>query len=117
MTNKTLAQQEALLNEYKGNIFEFLVGKETAAHYGSEFSYLDRIPKAFLDKLGTYEDYIRHCDRDLFESLPLMAKKSFKDLKKHLPLGPREVFLVGKLVGGSNDKRFGRGRSLVKVRG
>ncbi len=111
---KTLMQQEALLNEYKGNIFEFLVGKEISIHYGREFFYLDRIPKKFLKKLAIYEDYIRRSDRELFESLPLMARKSFEAAKESLPSGPCEIFLVGKLVGGSNDKSLGEADLLLK---
>ena len=114
MINKTLAQHEALINEYKGNIFEFLVGREVSTHYNSEFSYLERIPKTFLIKLRTYEDYIRHQERDLFEALPLMARNSSLALKTSLPPGPREVFLVGKLVGGSNDKSLGEADLLLK---
>ena len=114
MKKKFVKKEEALLNEYKGNLFEFLMGKEISHHYKRETSYLDRIPQGFVEKLIHYEDYIRQHDGELLNALPLMARKSFDVLKDALPAGSREVFLVGKLVGGSNNKELGEADLLLK---
>nr|MBP9682228.1 hypothetical protein [Bacteriovorax sp.] len=52
-------QKEAILNEFKGNLFEFLVAQGLARKSNIEDQFLLSLPTEFKSRLGTYEELIR----------------------------------------------------------
>ena len=97
-------KQEALINEYKGNLFEFLLAQKTAQHFGLEAQFLTDLLPAFKDKLQFYDREVRNLDPSLAKNLPLMAGKTFTTLIEKLSFKPTQVFLVGKIAKSSvND--------------
>ncbi len=78
------AQSEALLNELKGNLFEYLVAHQLSVHFGGEGDFLRRFKemsggRAYAD-LKDYQSWLRSVDPDLYSRLPVLAK----DVANHL---------------------------------
>lgn len=95
----TLVQKEALINEYKGNLFEFLVAQNLAQSFTLESAFLKSLPTSFHERLAFYQDYLMQNDRELFKRLPLLAKEVAEAIKGRLKGNLKEVLVVGKLTG------------------
>lgn len=113
-TYDTIAQNEALINELKGNLFEFLVGKELSQSKGLEAHYMKAIPPEFLERLHGYEHWLREHSEGLLVSLPALAKETASYLEKSLGAELDGVLVVGKLAGGSHDDRVKEADLLLK---
>ena len=118
-TLETSAQNEALINEFKGNLFEyqmaFLIAKSQGREVLSQF--VNQFQGNFKLKLSQYETWMRNNDPDCLSQLPILAKESFKYLKDQIPsLGKNidEVLLIGKLVAGQDD--FKESDILIKTK-
>jgi len=100
----TSAQKEALINELKGNLFEYLVGRRIAAQIDREHQYITSLPSSFESQLKDYERWLLRNDRELVGRLPLLADSTFHSLKESISnLKYDDVFLVGKISGGSHN--------------
>jgi hypothetical protein len=82
---ETDAQKEALLNELKGHLFEFLVGSALARSYGIEADFLHSLTRDDLDRLAHYERWVRENDKNLARHLPLLASMASKALLERAP--------------------------------
>lgn len=127
----TLAQNEAILNEYKGVLFEFLAAKLLASHYGILPSFLETL-SGRLGGSSEREKYIRRVDGDLFQALPALAQAMFVALENYLPPFCGEIRLVGRrknlglgetdllLVSGKNHHplglKLGRNGSFINTK-
>ena len=58
-------QIEALLNECKGNLFEYLVTQGLSRKYNKEGEFLLSLPKDFRNRLHFYESTIKNYDLDV----------------------------------------------------
>jgi hypothetical protein len=99
--NFGVTQKEALINEYKGNLFEYLVAHLSARDLGIEERFLSDFGGTAKKRLSEYESWIRQNDRDLIQALPQLARpvadfivKKFKDE----PL--KALLVVGKSAAG-----------------
>lgn len=106
-----LGQKEALLNEYKGNLFEFLVAKELAVLLKKEAFFLSHLSRELMERLRLYQETLLEYDRDLYQKLPVLAKTLVTDLfsswdesKKAELLQANEIFLLGKLEATSGER-------------
>lgn len=66
-------QKEALINECKGNLFEFLVAQALSKKFGNEANFLLDLPPIMKERLKTYEVLIRQYDPDLLARLSPLA--------------------------------------------
>ena len=103
-TLKGTAQKEALINELKGNIFEFLLASLLARHWNHESEFLTHFTSLDGGKVhqdfSRYQQYLLEEDRELYLQLPQLAKLAtqylcestsfFKDFK------PTQTHLLGK---------------------
>lgn len=71
-----ISLQQAHLNEYKGNLFEFLIGLELAKHFKMEWDYYQTYNQQMLQKLGQYERNLGMIDQGLKSQLEAMAQKT-----------------------------------------
>ncbi len=91
---------ESLINELKGNLFEYLLGLTIANRFGIVERYLAQIPNNFRTKLSEYETILRKLDNDLIGTLPLLASSASDALVVALKLDNiKNVAIVGKLSG------------------
>ena len=113
----TLIQNEALVNELKGNLFEFLVGKELAIKNQLEGDFFKSIPREFHDRLRGYEDWLRQHNHEVLECLPALAQNTANFVEENMPGKVDGVLVVGKLAGGSHDERVKEADLLLKQNG
>ncbi len=91
----TLAQSEALINEYKGHLFEFLVGQELATQFSCQNSFQTQFSTGRRRKLATFETWLRHNRPHLVHQLPLLAKECAQHLGRVLEGPIQQVVMVG----------------------
>jgi len=84
--NNTLAQQEALINEVKGALFEYLVAEFIARDFQFEEGFLSGIGPVFREKLSEYEVLLRNVDLELLHRLPKIAKTTAKMIIEKLEI-------------------------------
>lgn len=100
------AQNAALANEFKGNLFEYLVGLALARSHSLETSFLANIPASFRQQLSYYETWLRTHDLALLKSLPLLATEAARFFEQHHSLVLSDLALVGKLATGPQHDQF-----------
>lgn len=107
-------RQQALLNEYKGNMFEYLTGLMLAKHSSTELDYLNSITSDFNLMLSQQEQFIREYYPSLLEDLPLLASGLKDKILDYLgPVQISMIQLMGKAALAANDKRFDEADILV----
>ncbi|MCK5883756.1 MAG: hypothetical protein KAG61_08710 [Bacteriovoracaceae bacterium] len=103
---ETCAQNEALINEFKGNLFEYLVAVQMARHYGVESSFVKSFSGKVREQFSYYESWLRKHDLELVKKLPKLAQCTFSGLVGELPKKIDQVFVVGKMASGSGNKEL-----------
>lgn len=96
-TFDTVAQKEALINEYKGNLFEYLVGSNIARTFGIEEAFINSFGGEIREKLKQYEMWLRENDSELLQELPVLAGELSKTLIQKLPSDVENIYVVGKI--------------------
>jgi hypothetical protein len=111
-----LKRQEALLNEYKGNIFEYLVCIELSKSYNKEITFLQSIPPDMLSILEQQESFLRNYYQHLLKELPVLAKLASDELIKTKKIKAIDkVILVGKKLASTQDTGFNETDILVYI--
>jgi hypothetical protein len=75
-----LAQDEALLNEIKGALFEYLTAAKLAQHFGLISDFLVNINESQRSRLQQYESWLRENRPSLLNILSLMTDKILEKL-------------------------------------
>ena len=94
-------QIESLLNECKGNLFEFLVAQSLSRHFKKEDVFLLSLPRDFRGRLQFYEETIRYHDSELLKNLPFLAAAVSENLVQHVLFINKKNFsfnVIGKMV-------------------
>lgn len=98
-------QKEALINEIKGNLFEFLVAHHCAKCLNIEANFLKSIDLEMKTMLSGYEKWLKTHDRELAVSLVRLAKQTADDLILYLRLKSEaflqdmtNIYLIGKIA-------------------
>lgn len=98
-------QKEAILNECKGNLFEFLVTQKLSVKSGIESFFLTSLPDDFKIQMTKYEQLIRESEPQLLVSLPHLAQSTGDFIWENFELDKIKFFswnVVGKIFS-SND--------------
>ncbi|MBH48440.1 MAG: hypothetical protein CME71_09765 [Halobacteriovorax sp.] len=109
----TASQNEALINEFKGNLFEYLVGAELSRSISKEAEFLRTMSSDLAVRLRGYEDWLWQNDSQLAEQLPRLAQSTSEYILKNLDQKFSKVLVIGKLAGGSHDESFGEADLLL----
>jgi len=96
-------QKEALVNEIKGNLFEYLVAHGVAKTKGIESKFLERFSGVMKTMFSKYESWLRENDRDLIHKLPLLANTMAELISRKLDDDMKEVLVIGKMTGGFHN--------------
>lgn len=119
-----VAQSEALLNELKGNLFEYLVAQVLSVHFGLEGDFLRRFQamgdgRAAHD-LKSYQTWLRGADSDLYSRLPALAKEVgahlvdvHEGILKGLPV--KHISVLGKSGAVSGQESFKEADILLEL--
>lgn len=110
-------QVESLLNECKGNLFEFLVAQTLSRRFGGEDLFLLSLPRDFRARLQFYEETIRQHDLELLRNLPLLAQSVADQLERHPIFSKKSKFsfsVIGKMVA-TNDNSLWNETDIVAI--
>ncbi|MBY0415677.1 MAG: hypothetical protein K2Q18_16000, partial [Bdellovibrionales bacterium] len=110
-------QIESLLNECKGNLFEFLVAQTLSRRFKKEDAFLLSLPRDFKGRLQFYEETIRQFDSELLKNLPLLATSVSENLEKHPIFKNKSHFsfmVIGKMVA-TNDNALWNETDIVAL--
>lgn len=108
-------QIESLLNECKGNLFEFLVAQSLSRRFKKEDVFLLSLPRDFRGRLQFYEETIRHHDSELLKNLPLLAEAVSENLEQHALFKNKtnlSFTVIGKIVA-TNDNELWNETDIV----
>ena len=108
------SRKEALLNEYKGNLFEFLVAGEVAKLKNCESLFLKSINSSFSSMLKQQESYIRNFYPDLLVKLPILAKRLAESICAKLSIDKvKKISLIGKSAATSVSEYLGEADLII----
>lgn len=110
-------REQALLNEYKGNLYEYLVGAALSSLYKTESKYILGLTADFRKMLAVQESFIREYYPDLLLDLPVLAKSLAQEIYNKLDLKNESevlVELVGKVALASHDDRYAEADLVIK---
>lgn len=110
-------QIESLLNECKGNLFEFLVAQSLSRRFKQEDLFLLNLPKDFRGRLQFYEETIRQFDSDLLKNLPKLANDVAQKLEDYPLFKNKSHFsftVIGKMVA-TNDNDLWNETDIVAI--
>lgn len=108
-------QKEAILNECKGNLFEFLVAQGLARRSRVEDQFLINLPPDLKSKLASYEEIMRTHEARLLVKLPELASNTVDRVWQKMDLGSYNIFqwkVIGKMVA-INDNQFWNETDIV----
>jgi len=106
---------EALLNEYKGNLFEFLVAQNLAVKSSIEVDFLINLPTDYKERLLIYEDFIRSHDPKLLIDLPQLARSTADQIWRYLEKSQIQFTqwsVIGKIIA-TNDNELWNETDIV----
>lgn len=106
-------QIEAHLNEYKGNVLEFLLAQKIAVANRIEGKFLASLDSGYFSMLSEYEKKIRELNPKLLKELPRLATKGYESVADQYE-NLKEVFLVGKQDGSGKGKEWKEADILLK---
>ncbi len=110
----TVAQKEALINEFKGNLFEYLVAQNLARHFKIEGDFIRSFGGDIRTQLTEYDHWLRVNEPSLIKHLPTLAGLVVKELTPKLPTNISRVLVIGKSAGGSHNKSWDEADILVE---
>jgi len=73
------SQKEALINEFKGNLFEYLVGHSLACLAQVESRFIQSFGGELRSRLSEYESWLRVHDQELIYALPSLRESVQKN--------------------------------------
>lgn len=96
---------EALLNEYKGNLFEYLVGLELSKSLKQEFHFMENISDDFFRMFKIQEQYIRNNIPELINKLQVLSFETSNKIISGLNTNDiKLVNLIGKIAANNNGE-------------
>jgi len=101
--NEAAIKKEALFNEVKGSLFEFLVAKNLALKSCGEFKFLNSIDKNYLAVLTQQDRLIRQFYPEMLPFLQNVSLLSAEKLFQAIPDSIIDISLVGKLVNSNEE--------------
>ncbi len=100
-----MRQNEAMLNELKGNLFEFLFAQKIAQKNHIESSFLKSLHPEIHGRLREYQSLLASLNPILYSSLPILLNLLVSDLDLKDFEDITEIKVIGKLSEGSFSKK------------
>ena len=108
-------QGEALLNEVKGNLFEYLIASSLSVTHGFQRSFVESFEASENGKskelLKKYQKWLLENDRELYSKLPELGRQvaGYIDdtILRPRDFMPSNISVVGKSFGGKGDDTLG----------
>lgn len=110
----THAQKEALINEFKGNLFEYLVGQLLSRHFKIEGDFVRSFGGEIRNQLTEYDHWLRVNEPNLIKYLPELAKNVCDSLLPYLPNKADHIYVIGKSVAGPHSKKWAEADIVIQ---
>lgn len=94
-------KKEALFNEVKGSLFEYLVAKNLAVKSGAELSFQQSLDKNYLTVLSQQDRMVRQFYPEMLPFLNAASKETSETLVSYLKVIPQSPKVVGKFSNSS----------------
>lgn len=94
-------KKEALFNEVKGSLFEYLMGRKLSQLAGSELEFLESLDKNYLNVLSQQDRMVRQFYPEMLSFLSQVTDVSAEALVKFLGETPTSPRLRGKFINSS----------------
>lgn len=94
-------KKEALFNEVKGSLFEYLVGKEIAVRSGDELSFQKSLDPNYLTVLSQQDRMVRQFYPEMTGFLSAVSKLTTDELEKYTGSKLKHPRLLGKFINSS----------------
>lgn len=108
------SQKEALINEFKGNLFEYLVGHSLACLAQVESRFIKSFGGELRSRLSEYESWLRVHDQELIYALPSLAKECSKKLFDVLSdINIHNILVMGKIGAAGGNDHFNEADLLI----
>lgn len=114
-------QKEALFNEYKGNLFEYLVADELARQLQLSAFFYQNLSPDLLERLKIYQQTLLSYDEVLYKKLPTLAKTFVFELWSSLSQVEKEklskfsaIYVLGKLQANSGTRLWDEADILLR---
>jgi hypothetical protein len=105
---------ESLLNETKGNLFEFLIAQKIAQSHGLEAKFLKNIGPEFLKKLIEYQKITQTHHPQLMQRLALFSDSVLTKVQRFFQNQiVEDVQVIGKIALGAHDDRLNEADIVV----
>lgn len=99
-------KKEALFNEVKGSLFEYLVAKEIAIQGKDELGFQQSLDKNYLTVLSQQDRMVRQFYPEMLAFLSHAGKKASSTLLHYLKQTPASVRVVGKFSNSPSAQDF-----------
>lgn len=114
MPQNSRLQKDALINEYKGNLFEYLVGAALARIFNIESTFIKGSKASSRNNLSFYERKLRELAPGLLKLLPLQALSLANKLRPYLPSEIEQIWVIGKINCQLDIKNWNEADLLIK---
>lgn len=94
-------KKEALFNEVKGSLFEYLVGKEIAVRAGEELAFQKSLDPNYLTVLSQQDRMVRQFYPEMIKFLAQVSKLTTDELEKYVGKKLSNPKLLGKFINSS----------------
>ena len=118
------SQSEALLNEIKGNLFEYLVAQFLSRHFKCEGEFLRAFSQVAggraMRDLQSYQSWLQSSDPELYTRLPLLSQEVVSELIKDRVLEDKKVtniLVTGKSGAVSGQESFKEADIWIQTKG
>lgn len=115
MIHESKIHREALLNELKGILFEFLIGTELAKSAGIENQFLSELDQGYRRQLEHYQGVLLKEDQQLLKSLPTLARACVSQLELKLPPNANQIRISS--IDGPHKHKFAEADVIVQKQG
>ncbi len=95
---KDQTKKEALFNEVKGSLFEYLMARRLAQLSGEELSFLESLDKNYLNVLSQQDRMVRQFYPEMLPFLGEVSEASALALVEYLGETPKSPRLIGKFA-------------------
>lgn len=110
-------KKEALFNEVKGSLFEYLVGKEIAVRAGDELSFQKSLDPNYLSVLSQQDRMVRQFYPEMTGFLSQVSRLTTDELERYTGKKLTRPRLLGKLVNSSVGAAIGEADLAVETDG
>jgi hypothetical protein len=90
--------KEALFNEVKGSLFEYLMGRKLAQLSGEELKFVESLDKNYLNVLSQQDRMVRQFYPEMLSFLGKVSEASATELIRYLGETPHSPQLIGKFA-------------------